>query len=100
MSSSLPPDGSGDRPAPFIWGWRDEGDAAASIQVSGELDPAASRQLAGVLHEALGSAQMLPLDVREVSFGDSSGLRAILDAAAETRAEGGRPERLGTALGR
>ena len=84
---SLPPsDAPADR-APFSCRWRDEGDAAASIQASGELDPATSSELAGVLREALGSARLLLLDVRGVSYGDSSGLPALLDAAAEVRAD-------------
>ena len=83
MAPLPPSDAPADSRAPFSCRWRDEGDVAASIQVSGELDPAASRQLAGVLDEALGGAQLLLLDVREVSFGESSGLPAILDAAAK-----------------
>ena len=91
MPFSRSSDAPADRRAPFSCRWRDEGNAAAWIQVSGELDPATSRQLAGVLHEALGSAHVLLLDVREVSFGDCSGLDAVLDAAGQARAEAHRP---------
>lgn len=83
-------DGTGDRWAPFSCRWRDEGDASASVQVSGDLDLATSGQLVAVLREAFGCAGLVLLDVREVSFVDSTGLHAILDAAARARAEGGR----------
>ena len=83
-------DDPGDRWAPFSCRWRKEGDAAASVQVSGDLDLATSGQLVAALREALGSARLLLLDVREVSFMDSTGLHAILDATARARTQGGR----------
>ncbi|NUT55006.1 MAG: hypothetical protein HOQ03_03345 [Thermoleophilia bacterium] len=81
MAPVPPPAATAARRAAFSCRWRDEGHAAASVRAAGELDAATSRQLAGVLREALGSAQVLLLDVREVTFGDSRGVRAILDAA-------------------
>ena len=65
----------------FACRWRLEGRAAASIRVAGELDFATAPQLRTALEEALVYARLVLLDVSELSFMDSSGLRVILDAS-------------------
>jgi anti-sigma B factor antagonist len=57
--------------------------------VSGELDLATAGQLEHAFREALGSARLVLLDMHEVTFMDSTGLRAIMNATASARAQGG-----------
>ena len=90
MPSSSPSDRPDDQWAPFACRWRVEGRAAASLRVSGELDLATAPQLEHAFGEALGFARLVLLDMRDVSFMDSTGLHTILGAAATARAHGGR----------
>jgi anti-anti-sigma factor len=48
-----------------------------------------SQQLSRTLREAQRDARLVVLDLREVTFMDSAGVHAILDAAAEARREWG-----------
>ena len=90
MSSKTAPDSWNGGWVPFACSWRREGPAAASVQASGELDIATSPQLGVLLHEALGHARLVLLDVREVSFMDCSAVHAIVDASAAARQVGRR----------
>jgi anti-sigma B factor antagonist len=58
--------------------------------VAGELDLATAGQFEAALRAAIGAARLVLLDMRGVSFMDSTGLRAILDATERARAQGGR----------
>lgn len=89
MPPSPPPYRPDDRWAPFACRWRVEGRSAASIRVSGELDLASAGQLEHAFREALGSARLVLLDMHEVTFMDSTGLHAIMNATASARAQGG-----------
>jgi anti-anti-sigma factor len=66
------------------------GSSAAWIQAAGELDFAASLELGRTLREARLSARLLVLDLRELTFIDSSGVGVILDAARRAQRAGGR----------
>ena len=61
------------------------------FRLKGELDMATAGDLSEVLRTASGRADPMVLDLSEVSFMDSSGLRALLDAAGlpeEQQADG------------
>jgi anti-anti-sigma factor len=75
---------------PFACSWRLGGRGAAWVQVAGELDLATAQQFRQVLGEAQQAARMVVLDLRELSFIDSSGIHVILDAAHHARQAGGR----------
>jgi len=65
-------------------------DERTVIRVSGELDLGSAPQLEAALEaEPARSAKSLVIDLREIVFMDSTGLRAILAAARQAR-EGGR----------
>jgi anti-anti-sigma factor len=74
---------------PFVCTLR-TGSAAAWVHVSGELDIATSPELDRVLREAERDAQLLVLDLRELTFIDISSIRVILAAASRIRPGGGR----------
>jgi anti-anti-sigma factor len=56
------------------------------IVLAGELDLASAAQVEPLLHD--GGAERRLLDLRELTFMDSSGLRLILSAHAAARREG------------
>ncbi|MHB1536891.1 MAG: STAS domain-containing protein [Solirubrobacteraceae bacterium] len=60
------------------------------MQVAGELDVATSRQLAAALHQAQAHARLVVLDLRSLTFMDTSGVHAILDATSAARRRHGR----------
>ena len=82
MLSHQPADGPAERSGSFACRWRLEGREAASVRVSGEVDLATAGRLDEALREALGYARLVMLDLRRMSFMDSTGLRVILDTAA------------------
>ena len=90
----MPPNPFADDPAdqwaPFAWRWRLQGREAASVRVSGEVDIATAPQLDETLRAALAHARLVLVDLREMSFMDSTGLRVILDASVRAREQRGR----------
>jgi len=60
----------------------------ARVVVTGELDLATGPALERKLHDALVRARLIVLDLRGVSFCDSTGLHLILRADERARAEG------------
>ena len=88
MSANASSDDPNDGPSPFASTWRRDGVEAASVRVSGEVDMATSPQLEETLGEALEHARLVVLNVREVSFMDSSGLRVLLNASRFAREAG------------
>jgi anti-sigma B factor antagonist len=75
---------------PFSVSEREEGGVRV-IEVAGELDIATAPRLCARL-DALRARRRprLLVDLTEVDFCDSTGLRALLGAASEVRAHGGR----------
>ena len=90
----MPPNLSADDPADqwgaFACRWRLQGREAASVRVSGEVDLATAPRLDHTLREALAHARLVLVDLREMLFMDSSGLRVILDASVRAREQRGR----------
>jgi anti-sigma B factor antagonist len=63
---------------------------AAWVHVAGELDIAAAPQLSRALRESQVRSRLVVLDLRELSFMDSSGVHAIVDASICAREAGRR----------
>ena len=75
---------------PFSVDERDEGGVRV-IAVAGELDIATAPTLCARLDaKRIGRRPKLLVDLTAVDFCDSTGLRALLGAASEVRAHGGR----------
>jgi anti-sigma B factor antagonist len=68
-------------PSPFVCTWEQGGSGAAWVHVAGELDLATAPQLGQALREARLYARLVVLDLRELTFMDSSGVHVILDNA-------------------
>ena len=77
-------------PPPFECSWRPGGSGAAWVHVAGELDLASSFTLEQTLREAQQCARVVVLDLRELTFIESTGVHVILDAAANVRPGKGR----------
>jgi anti-anti-sigma factor len=77
-------------PSPFECSWRPGGAGAAWVHVTGELDLANTPELRRALRDAQLYAQMVVLDLRKVTFIESSGVHVILDAAANVQPGNGR----------
>jgi anti-anti-sigma factor len=69
---------------------RESGLDAAWVRAAGELDIAAAPQLEQTLREAEARARGVVLDLRELTFMDSSGVHVIVDASTRARAAGNR----------
>jgi anti-anti-sigma factor len=83
---------TGIEPVPKLLELRTEDDSGiARLVASGELDLATSEQLEDELkrHEQ-GGADTIMLDLRELTFMDSTGLRTVIAADARARERGGR----------
>ncbi|HEX5936424.1 MAG TPA: STAS domain-containing protein [Actinomycetota bacterium] len=59
------------------------------FELEGELDMATAPDLAELLRETGSASEPILLDFSRISFMDSSGLRVILEAAAERNGGGG-----------
>lgn len=77
-------------PSPFECSWSPGGSGAAWVHVAGELDLASSFMLEQTLREAQLCARVVVLDLRELTFIESSGVHVILDAAGGMRRGEGR----------
>jgi anti-anti-sigma factor len=77
-------------PSPFVCSWRPGGSGAAWVHVAGELDLASSFTLERTLREAQRCARVVVLDLRELTFIESTGVHVILEAAARVRRGDGR----------
>jgi anti-sigma B factor antagonist len=66
-------------PTPLAW-----------VHVTGEVDMATAPQLVRTLGERLAQAVLVVLDLREVTFMDTCGVHAIVDATARARRAGRR----------
>jgi anti-sigma B factor antagonist len=75
---------------PFVCSWEMGGWDAAWVRVTGELDLLTSPRLRQTLGEAQRAARLVVLDLRELSFTDTSGIHVILDANRDAQREDGR----------
>ena len=78
-----------DQWAAFACSWRLHGWEAASVRVSGEVDTGTAPELDETLHEALRHARLVLMDLREMSFMDSTGLHVLVNASLRARAQAG-----------
>lgn len=69
----------------FTCRWSDSGVGSAWVHVAGHLEDATSPQFDATLREAQLRATKVVLDLRALELLESSGLRAIADAAARAR---------------
>lgn len=58
------------------------GDGRLRLSVAGEVDLESTPRLEAAVVEACGTARAIELDLHEVSFIDSTGIRAVLGARA------------------
>jgi anti-anti-sigma factor len=65
-------------------------EGAAVVTVDGELDMATAGRLVGAVAELPGGHEPVVLDLSNVSFLDSSGVRALLEVS-DRATDGGRP---------
>lgn len=65
----------------FACSWRDGSEDAACVHLTGELDLSAAAELERTLRQAQARASVV-LDLRELTFVDSSGLHVIVNANA------------------
>jgi anti-anti-sigma factor len=77
-------------PLPFQCSWRPGGSGAAWVHLAGEMDLANTPEFRRTLRDAQLYARVVVLDLREVTFIDSSGAHVILDAAADVEPGNGR----------
>ena len=77
-------------PPPFACSSTDGGVNAAWVRVTGELDIATTPQLERTLRGPEAQAQLVVLDLTELTFIDSSGVHAIVDASVRARDAGRR----------
>ena len=68
-------------PQPFSYEVENEQSGTTTLRLHGELDMAASPRLAEILHDLQhGGPQQVVIDLRGLSFLDSMGLSALMDA--------------------
>jgi anti-anti-sigma factor len=67
-----------------------ERDGRAVVLVRGELDLATAPDLEGAVTAGLDAGKDVVVDLRELDFMDSSGLRVLVAAHARARRDGGR----------
>ena len=77
-------------PPEFRCTLRDGGLDGAWVRVTGELDIATVPQLKRLLGDAEGRARRVVLDLRELSFMDTSGVHVIVDASDRATSAGRR----------
>lgn len=77
-------------PPPFACTSRRGGVDSAWVQVGGELDLATAPRLVEALRDARHGARRVVLDLRELTFLDSAGVHAIVDASIGARRDGRR----------
>jgi len=65
----------------LVRSWKDCGSDVAWVQVVGELDIATAPALEQTLRDAELRARLVVLDLRELTFTDSSGVRVITNAS-------------------
>ena len=78
--------GLGDRLLqPFSCTWSDGGEGAAWLRATGELDFASTPQFEQSLQDAQLQARLVVLDLRDLTFIDSAGVRAVVEASRRAR---------------
>jgi anti-sigma B factor antagonist len=70
--------------------WKDSGSEVAWVQIAGELDIATAPALEQTLRDAELRAQLVVLDLRELTFTDSCGVHVIINASIRANQAGRR----------
>ena len=84
------PAANGAAAAGFACFWSDDSEDAPCVRLTGELDLSTAPELERTLQQAEARAPVVVLDLRELTFIDSSGLHAIANANARAKRVGGR----------
>lgn len=71
----------------FACSWTNDDREVPWVRVSGELDIATTPRLVAALHEARPRVPVAVLDLRAVTFADSSALHAIVDECVRAKAQ-------------
>ena len=66
-----------------------DADGTVRLQLEGELDAHSAPEFQRVLSQSISNGAVVKVDLTEVSFVDSSGLAALLDARSRLEAAGG-----------
>jgi len=66
-----------------------DSDGTVRLQLEGELDAHSAPEFQRVLSESISPGAVVKVDLSDVSFVDSSGLAALLDARGRLEAAGG-----------
>ena len=74
----------------FACGLHGAGGGAAWVSARGALDLAGAPRFTRTLREALGRALLIIIDIRQLTFIDSGGIHAIVDADLQARRTGHR----------
>jgi anti-anti-sigma factor len=77
-------------PPPFVCTWGSEGVDGGWVHVAGDLDLAAAPRLVEALRDLEPQACLIVLDLREITFLDTAGVHAIVDASIGARRDGRR----------
>ena len=77
-------------PPAFDCSWADGAPDATWVRLAGELDIATTPRLERALREPRLQARLVVLDLRELTFIDSCGVHAIVDASIRARQAGHR----------
>jgi anti-sigma B factor antagonist len=78
------------RPDEFVCKLRHDGSGVACVYVAAELDIASASHLEHVLHQAELKARLVVLDLRDLTFMDSFGLRLIATTTERAQRTGRR----------
>lgn len=73
----------------FACAWTRDGPDSASVRPVGELDHGNLAQFRATLGEAQAGAEIVRVDMRELTFIDCAGLGAIVEARNDARRRGG-----------
>lgn len=65
------------------------GDDGITVKVAGDIDLATADKLAESLEEAVAQAQQVRVDLSEVTFLDSTGIRSLVQAYRSSQSRGG-----------
>jgi anti-anti-sigma factor len=74
-----------DLPPSFVCVWRTGRYGSIWVDLAGELDLAASAELARTLRETQARSTLVVLDLRKLTFMDTAGAHVIIDAGISAR---------------
>jgi anti-anti-sigma factor len=75
---------------PFSCSWESDGFGAARVHLGGELDLSTTALFGETLRDAQRSADVVTVDLQQLTFIDCAALGVLLDVSAVARAAGGK----------